>query len=104
MSIPPRFAAMFCIMKVNAIYFRFPVDSRTKKPSGRNVRSAISFAISIEPIKVMQTSAITAMRRFPVQTTIFRETKVKKPMFLRAQTTASVQKRQVSVLRSKYPR
>ena len=51
-SIPPRFAAMFCIMKVNAIYFSFPVEVRTKYPSGKKVKSAISLAISIEPKKV----------------------------------------------------
>ena len=52
MSIPPRFAAMFCIIKVNAMYLCLPVLERTKYPSGRKVRSAISFAMSIEPIKV----------------------------------------------------
>ena len=52
-SMPPRFAAMFCITNVNAMYFCLPVVVSTKYPSGRKVRSAISLAISIEPIKVI---------------------------------------------------
>ena len=36
MSIPPRFAAIFCIIKVNAIYLRFPVVESTKNPSGKS--------------------------------------------------------------------
>ena len=52
-NIPPRFAAMFCIMNVKHIYFSFFVLERTKYPRGRKVSSAISLAISIEPINVM---------------------------------------------------
>ena len=29
-SIPPKFAAIFCIINVNAIYFCIPVDAKTK--------------------------------------------------------------------------
>ena len=70
-SIPPRFAAIFCIINVNAIYFSFFVVVSTKYPSGRNVKSAISFAISIEPINVIYTSAKTAKRAFLKYCTIF---------------------------------
>ena len=70
-SIPPRFAAMFCIMNVNAIYFVFFVVVRTKYPSGKNVSSAISFAISIDPMNVMYTSARTAIRAFLKSCTTF---------------------------------
>ena len=63
-SIPPRFAAMFCIIKVNAIYLFLPVVLRTYSPKGKNVSSAISLAMSIEPIKVIYTSARTAIRIF----------------------------------------
>ena len=52
-SIPPKLAAIFCIIKVNAIYFCLPVDESTKKPSGKKVSNAISLAISIEPKKVI---------------------------------------------------
>ena len=52
-SMPPRFAAMFCIMNVNGMYFSFPVVVSTRYPSGRNVRSAMSFAMSMEPMNVM---------------------------------------------------
>ena len=41
------------MMNVNAMYFSFFVVFSTKKPSGRNVRSAMSLAISIDPIKVI---------------------------------------------------
>ena len=50
---PPRFAAMFCMMNVNAMYFSFFVVFSTKNPSGRNVSSAMSLAISIEPMNVI---------------------------------------------------
>ena len=40
-------------MKTYAIYLSFLVEDRTKYPSGRKVKSAMSLAISIEPIKVM---------------------------------------------------
>ena len=52
-SIPPKFAAMFCIINVNAMYFFLPVEESTKYPSGKKVNNAMSFAISIEPINVM---------------------------------------------------
>ena len=50
---PPRLAAMFCMIKVKIMYLRLPVEDSTRKPRGRKVRSAMSFAISIEPRKVM---------------------------------------------------
>ena len=71
-------------------------------PSGKNVRSAISFAMSIDPIKVMYTSASIAERILPVSATILRAINVKKRMFFSAQMTASVQNRHDSVLKSKY--
>ena len=52
-SIPPKLAAIFCIIKVNAIYLLFPVEVKTNRPNGRKVSSAISLAMSIEPIKVI---------------------------------------------------
>ena len=67
---PPRLAAIFCMMKVNAMYFSFPVDVSTRYPSGRNVSSAMSFAISMEPINVMYTSASTLIRAFLHKRTI----------------------------------
>ena len=51
-------------MKVNAIYFCLPVVVKTRKPSGKKVKSAISFAISIEPINVIYTNAKTLIRAF----------------------------------------
>ena len=102
MSIPPRFAAIFWIMKMGAIYFSFPVEEREIYPSGKNVKRAISLAKNIEPIKVIYTSARASVRVFPVSATIFLAVIVKKRMFLSAHITASVQKRQVSVLKSKY--
>ena len=53
MSIPPRFAAIFCRMKTYAVYFSLFVHFRTMYPSGRNVMSAMSFAMSMEPMNVM---------------------------------------------------
>ena len=44
---------MFCMTKVKAIYFCWPDTVRTRYPRGRKVSSAMSFAISIEPRKVM---------------------------------------------------
>ena len=61
-SIPPRFAASVCIVKVKAIYFLFPVLSNVKKPRGRKVSRAISFAMIIEPMYVINTKAMTALR------------------------------------------
>ena len=52
-SIPPRFAAIVWSINTYAMYFFLPELSRTKYPSGRNVRSAMSFAMNIEPMKVM---------------------------------------------------
>ena len=48
-SIPPKFAATFCITNTNAVYFVLPQEESTNQPSGKNVISAISFAITIEP-------------------------------------------------------
>ena len=61
-------------------------------------------AISIEPKKVMNIRVVTAVLSVPDFLTIVRATIVKKWIFFKAQTTASVQNRQVSVLKSKYPR
>ena len=63
-SMPPKFAAIFCMIKVNAMYFSFCVEDSTKSPSGRNVSSAISFAISIEPMNVIYTSINTHILAF----------------------------------------
>lgn len=101
-SIPPRFAAIFCIIKVNVIYFCLPVDDNTKYPSGKNVKSAISLAINIDPKKVIYTSARMLARVVLKSRTIFLASAVKNLIFLSAQTTASTQKRQVSVFQSKY--
>ena len=100
-SIPPRFAAIFCMIKVNAMYFVFPVEERTKYPRGKKVKSAISLAMSIEPKKVTYESAKTQARAFLKSPTIFSAKMVKKDIFFKAQTTAKTQKRQVSVFQSK---
>ena len=46
---PPRFAAMFCMIKVRAVSFLLPQESSTKYPSGKKVMSAMSFAMTIDP-------------------------------------------------------
>ena len=56
-NMPPKFAAIFCIIKVNAIYCFLFVDESTKYPSGKKVSSAMSLASSIEPKNVTYTSA-----------------------------------------------
>ena len=63
--------------------------------------SAISFAIIIDPIKVMTISIINSERKFPAKVTSFLAKIVKNFMFLKAQTTAKVIKRQEGVLKSK---
>ena len=70
-SIPPRFAAMFCIIKVKAIYFSFLVVVSTKYPSGKKVKSAMSLAMSIEPINVINISVKMQIRAFFTFLTIF---------------------------------
>ena len=70
-SIPPRLAAIFCMIKVNAMYFPLPVVDRTNSPRGRNVKSAMSFAISMEPMNVMYTSTRMLIRAFLKTMTIF---------------------------------
>ena len=70
-NIPPKFAAIFCIIKVNAICFFLPAASNTKYPNGKKVKSAISLAISILPIKVTYTKAKTHARKFLNLLTIF---------------------------------
>ena len=103
-SIPPRFAAIFCIIKMGAINFSLPVAESERYPRGKKVKSAMSLARNIEPIKVIYTSAKASVRVLPVSVTIFLAVIVKKRMFFNAQITASVQKRQVNVLKSKYSR
>ena len=100
-SMPPKFAAIFCMINVNAIYFFFPAEESTKYPSGKKVKSAISLAMSIEPKKVIYTSAKIEARVFLKSNTILRAKTVKKEIFRKAQTTANTQKRQVSVFKSK---
>ena len=48
-AVKPRLAATFCMTKTNAVYFVLPHDDSTSQPSGKNVISAISFAMIIEP-------------------------------------------------------
>ena len=62
----------------------------------------MSFAIIIEPIKVIYISATVAVRRFPVKEMIFSAKIVKNLIFLNAHITASVQKRHVMVFKLKY--
>ena len=98
---PPRFAEIFCIMKRNAVYLVLPVCSTTIQPRGKKVRSAISFAINIDPIKVMYMRARKQLLRSLNFATIRLARRVKKFTDLKAQTTASTEKRQESVLKSK---
>ena len=63
--------------------------------------SAMSLAISIEPMKVMYTSASASVRRLPATATILRARIVKNLMLRSAATTASVRNRQERVRRSK---
>lgn len=98
---PPKFADMFCKTKRYAIYFSFFVTERAKYPRGKKVISAISFAIIIEPIKVMIIRSKNKERRLPASVTSFLARIVKNLIFLRAQTTAKVKKRQERVLKSK---
>ena len=77
------------------------MTDRAKYPSGKKVIRAISFAIIIEPIKVMTISSKNSERRLPESFTIFLARIVKKSIFLKAQTTAKVINKQVRVLRSK---
>ena len=70
-NIPPRFAAMFCMIKVKAIYFCLPVELSTKNPRGRKVNRAMSLAMSMEPIKVIYTRARTLSRALRKHWTIF---------------------------------
>ena len=84
------------------MYFSCFVTLAAKYPSGKKVISAISLAIIIEPIKVITISSKNSERRFPASNTSFLARIVKNLMFLKAQTTAKVRKRQDSVLKSKY--
>ena len=104
MSIPPRFAEIFCKTKRYAIYFSCFITESAKYPSGKNVISAISFAIIIEPMKVMVISSIKSERIFPAKVTSFRAKIVKNLMFLKAHITARVKNKQERVFKSKYPR
>ena len=63
---------MFCIIKVNAIYLVFFVVESTKYPRGKNVRSAMSLAMSMEPMKVIYTRPRTLILAFLKSWTIFR--------------------------------
>ena len=103
-SIPPRFAEIFCKINRYAIWLSFLVTERAKYPRGKKVISAISFAISIEPINVIDISIINRLLRLPVIRTSFLARIVKNFIFLRAQTTAKVKNRQARVLQSKYDR
>ena len=46
---PPKLAAIFCMIKVKAVSFLFPHESSTKYPRGKKVMSAMSLAMIIEP-------------------------------------------------------
>ena len=61
----------------------------------------MSFAITIEPKKVTKTSAKAILRIFLKRRTMMSASHTKKRIFLNAATTASVEKRQASVLQSK---
>jgi len=60
-------------------------------------------ARNIEPIKVIYTKEMARVLVLPAVLTILRATMVKNLRFFKAQITANVQKRQVNVLKSKYP-
>ena len=62
----------------------------------------MSFAIIIEPIKVIVIRSKKSVRRLPAKSTNLRAQMVKNFIFLRAHTTAKVRKRQESVFQSKY--
>ena len=80
--------------------FLLPMMENTKYPSGRKVISAMSLAMSMEPMKVMHKSASAAVRAVPVSRMIRCARTEKKWMFFSAHTTASVTNRQHSVFRS----
>ena len=101
MSIPPRFADIFCKTKRYAMYFCCFATESAKYPRGKKVISAISFAIIIEPMKVMIISNKNSERKFPDKLTSFLAKMVKNLIFLNAQTTANVKNKQESVLKSK---
>ena len=61
----------------------------------------MSLAMNMEPMKVMQTSAVVTLRRLEKRRTIRWARIVKKRMLRRAQTTANVENRQVRVFQSK---
>lgn len=63
--------------------------------------SAISLAISIEPIKVMQMSSKNSPRKLPETNTNRLARIVKNLILRRAHTTAKVKNRQTSVFQSK---
>ena len=100
-NIPPKFADMFCKIKRYGMYFSCFATLTVKYPSGKKVISAISFAIIIEPIKVMIISIKNNPRRLPVNKTSFRSIIVKNLMFLNAQITAKVRNKQANVVQSK---
>ena len=52
-SMPPRLAAMFCKINTVATSSFLPAVEKTKYPRGRKVISAISLAMSMEPMKVI---------------------------------------------------
>ena len=53
------------------MYFCLPVELSTRYPKGKKVKSAISLAISMEPIKVMYTNTRIAIRALRKYWTIF---------------------------------
>ena len=89
-------------MKRYAMCFSLFVEESARYPNGKKVIRAISFAIIIEPIKVMQIRVINKVLRLPVIKTIRLARIVKNLMFLNAHTTAKVRNKQTSVFQSKY--
>ena len=91
-------------MKRYAMCFSLFVEERARYPNGKKVIRAISFAIIIEPIKVIIISNKNNERRLPVKLTSFLASIVKNLIFLRAHTTANVKNKQERVFQSKYPK
>ena len=55
--IPPKLEAMFCIMKVKARYSVLLIYFKTRYARGKNVRSAMSFALTSAEMYVMNIKA-----------------------------------------------
>ena len=101
-SIPPRLAEKFCMIKRNARSRPRSAESRIIAPSGRKVSSAMSLTMNMELKKVIAHSARQQLRAVEKRATSFRARTPKKPTLFSAFITASTENRQASVLKSGY--